>query len=304
MHHIFFTSLAEDLSSRDGWPGSSRDEILRSSYIKYESEEDRVYDVIDFYLKRCSKFYLSQVESPHSQGDTFEVYASYGNKYLPLIEQFDFPDYINLIYRGPGFSTTREQTPENPFQLRCDFLFDEKFKDTHTGKPISITRIDADDILSNRTFANISAETHRYRDFPYFYILYKRYRQFERATNKYTVPLFHHSPGFATVAFPCIDNDIYNHEDGSVSQLRMWPHDCLHARMHTEADFVGALQSIGNNVGNWLRDAGSGPGLYDDSNTRVYGGYEEGYNPKSEGFMDLSGWTPVKGKIVPEWVPS
>jgi hypothetical protein len=149
------------------------------------------------------------------------------------------------------------------------------------------------------TFDQISRTVNAHKDFPYFYILYKRYRQFERATGRYTVPLWHHSPGFATMCFPSLDDRIYNNPIDYVSELGLWPHDSLHGRIHIEADSIMALQSIGNNVGNWLRDGGTGASHYDQANQVIFGGYEDSsYTPEQDSFMDISGWEPIKGKLL------
>ena len=82
----------------------------------------------------------------------------------------------------------------------------------------------------------------------------------------------------------------------------MFPHEILHARMHVEAEGIHAIQTIGNNVGNYLRDEHSGAALRDVVRAE-YGGYDESYNPiETNEFIDLSGWTPVKGKIQKEWL--
>jgi len=235
MHHVFITPLAWDLSEYH-----SEQDLLKNIYNKnYELYEDRIFDIVNYWVNNTSKFYEEQKSK-----DTFEVFLLYSKRFKSILDMFYFPKWAKLI----------ECSSEQVFSDSCIHYFDEDFKKKYEGVPISISRTDADDFFSNNIF-NIISQHQRSHDDPYYLIIYKTFRQYLRWSEEYTeeiTTLDNWSSGNVTLILNPFSEGLTTSENEFIKGLDLLAfHATLPSRcVHYEEYRCSFIQTLGSNLGN------------------------------------------------------
>ena len=133
---------------------------------------DRIRAIIKLWLEKASLFYTEQ-----TQRSEFKVVLLYDSLHEATVKEFSYPAWA-------------EPTVQ-PFQC---WLGQQKF----AGKPVTLSRVDADDSYSVDFFAYLDS-----LDFeaPRTLILHKKYLQYNMSSKLMLGPLHHYTPHFATLHF-------------------------------------------------------------------------------------------------------
>jgi hypothetical protein len=242
MNHIFITRLAVYIASRRNPP----EKVLQTRCKVYDCIEDRISDIIKYWLVHASRFYTQQtIDHP------FKVMLVYDPMYENTVKQFNFPSWVEL--------TT---------DIKIDRLgTHSKFLSQYDNSKLSVSRIDADDWFSNDYFEYLAQDhppTITREDHELSVHLHKRIIQYQRSEKwsqpRVSNPVRFSSPGFASYTF-----NNFNTKDLRSFGLRLWPHGNIKKYNHITPETIYGLQSVGINVANkWRhRNTSSGPEVTD-----------------------------------------
>lgn len=217
MHHLFITRLAVAITGK-----ASR---LQTKLKTYDSINDRIQDIIQYWHSHASKFYTQQtIDSP------FKVFLVYSDKFESIVKSFDYPDWVHL---------TRDRA--------IDKICNRGKFERYDQSPMSLTRIDADDWYSNDYFEMLQHDHETTHDkLKMTTLLHKRILQFNRSNNTVSLPVTYTSPGFASYVFKQFDKKMMP------VNIRLWPHGQIKRRPHITPDGLYCMQSVGiNAVNRW-----------------------------------------------------
>lgn len=218
MNHVFITRMAVILG------GSAK--LKRTKHREYDTVNDRLNDIIKYWFNHASKFYTSQtVDHP------FVLYIVYSEHYKDVVLSYNWPDWCIL---------TRNKD--------IDHINDKSIFGAYDNKPLSVSRIDADDWYSNDYFEYLSQD-HKLTHNKHFYTthLHKELYLFDRYHNRISVPVKFSSPGFASITFSKFMTGLLPLNTG------LWPHGMIKRRPHYTPEEKYGIQSVGCNVVNKWR---------------------------------------------------
>ncbi len=219
MTHLFITRIAVELG------GSAR--ITKTQHREYSSPNDRIDNIIKYWLSHASKFYTRQTKDC-----PFRVYLIYSGKYKDVIMSHTFPEWVTL-------STNKNL--DRPTGKVYEKYLDQR---------ISVSRIDADDWYSDDYFDYLSTD-HKPTDLTNntTTVLHQSIRFFCRYRQVVSKPVYFPSPPFGSIIFN-------KYLDAPILRFRLWPHGNIIKRPHLVPDKCHAMQSVGCNVVNkWRHSA-------------------------------------------------
>ena len=217
MNHLFITRLAVELGGKAN--------PLRARNRAYVDINDRLQDIIKYWLDHATKFYTQQtVDQP------FSVYLVYSTKYRDVVTSFNYPKWVQLI-----------------IDKNFDRLNNRQLMKSHEGKRLSVSRVDADDWYSNDLFEYLDQDHETTWEKYLTAHLYKRVRIYDRLGKRVSTPAQFSSPGFCSYTIPRFNTDM------SPLPFKMWPHGNIKRRPHLSIVRDYCMQSVGCNVVNKWR---------------------------------------------------
>ena len=235
MNHVFVTRIAVRLG------GKAR--LTKTRMKQYDNINDRLSDIINYWLQHANKFYTRQTVD-----DPFQVYLVYSKQYENVVKSFTYPDWCRLT------------TDKYIHRVASKAVYD-----AYDGKALSVSRIDADDWYSDDYFEYLN-EDHEYTNKVKQYTchLHKWIRMYDRQTSKISTPQHFSSPGFASVTIPNFRKNMISYG------IEMWPHGDIKRRPHYTPDAIYGMQSVGCNVVNKWRPHTKSDTAYMQDNNRFY----------------------------------